>query len=149
MGVSGRLWTRANSAVCGVAAEEKKEVLQPLGADVQTGVSSPPPPRQGTEYQGQRSGDQDDEMCVIVRNPEIKVSDEAGRKYYQEVLSYQQKGIDGERLSTVPLLSRSAPCPLRPAASPYRPALRCAKGPSCSLPARLSPAQARQKCSFA
>ena len=39
-------------------------------------------------------------MCVVVRNNEIKVSDEAGRKYYQEVLSYQQKGIDGELKGT-------------------------------------------------
>lgn len=50
---------------------------------------------QSTEYTGQLAGNQDDEMCVVVRNPVIKVSDEAGRKYYQEVLSYQQKGIDG------------------------------------------------------
>eukprot|EP00802_Teleaulax_amphioxeia_P014331 Tamp_14394.p1 GENE.Tamp_14394~~Tamp_14394.p1 ORF type:complete len:151 (-),score=33.08 Tamp_14394:1181-1633(-) len=62
-------------------------------------------PRKGTEYQGQRSGDQDDEMCVIVRNPEIKVSDEAGRKYYQEVLSYQQKGIDGPMTGQSPFSS--------------------------------------------
>ncbi len=60
---------------------------------------------QGTEYQGSRAGTQDDEMCVIVRNNEIKVSDEAGRKYYQEVLSFQQKGIDGEPEST-PLPAR-------------------------------------------
>ena len=44
---------------------------------------------QGTEYTGQRSGGTDDEMCVIVRNPEIKVSDESARKYLQEVISYQ------------------------------------------------------------
>ena len=50
---------------------------------------------QGTEYTGQRAGGQDDEMCVIVRNPEIKVSDESARKYLQEVISYQAKGIDG------------------------------------------------------
>jgi len=55
---------------------------------------------QGTEYQGNRAGNQDDEMCVVVRNNEIKVSDETGRKYYQEVLSYQQKGIDGELKGT-------------------------------------------------
>eukprot|EP00277_Geminigera_cryophila_P036906 CAMPEP_0173102152 /NCGR_PEP_ID=MMETSP1102-20130122/37363_1 /TAXON_ID=49646 /ORGANISM="Geminigera sp., Strain Caron Lab Isolate" /LENGTH=149 /DNA_ID=CAMNT_0013996199 /DNA_START=305 /DNA_END=754 /DNA_ORIENTATION=+ len=51
--------------------------------------------RKGTEYTGQRSGGTDDEMCVIVRNPEIKVSDESARKYLQEVISYQAKGIDG------------------------------------------------------
>ena len=33
-------------------------------------------------------------MCVIVRNPEIKVSDESARKYLQEVISYQAKAID-------------------------------------------------------
>lgn len=44
-------------------------------------------------------------MCVVVRNNEIKVSDETGRKYYQEVLSYQQKGIDGEPAGT-PLPAR-------------------------------------------
>ena len=77
-------------------------------------------------------------MCVIVRNPEIKVSDEAGRKYYQEVLSYQQKGIDGERVIYVPLLPRSAAHPRRPAASPRRLALWCVKRPSFPLPARVS-----------
>jgi hypothetical protein len=60
---------------------------------------------QGTEYQGARAGNQDDEMCIVVRNNEIKVSDETGRKYYQEVLSYQQKGIDGEPAGT-PLPAR-------------------------------------------
>ena len=29
---------------------------------------------QGTEYRGERSGDQNDEMCVVVRAPEIKVT---------------------------------------------------------------------------
>ena len=29
---------------------------------------------QGSEYRGERSGDQNDEMCVMVRAPEIKVS---------------------------------------------------------------------------
>jgi hypothetical protein len=29
---------------------------------------------QGKEYRGERSGDQNDEMCVMVRAPEIKVS---------------------------------------------------------------------------
>ena len=29
---------------------------------------------QGKEYRGERAGDQNDEMCVMVRAPEIKVS---------------------------------------------------------------------------
>jgi hypothetical protein len=60
---------------------------------------------QGREYTGQLAGGQDDEMCVVVRNPVVKVSDEAGRKYYQEVLSYQQKGIDGDMTGQSPFPS--------------------------------------------
>ena len=29
---------------------------------------------QGSEYRGERSGDKNDEMCVVVRAPEVKVS---------------------------------------------------------------------------
>ena len=50
---------------------------------------------QGNEYRGQRSGDQDDEMCVKVSNVEVSVSLEAAQKKLQEVISYQAKAIDG------------------------------------------------------
>jgi len=56
---------------------------------------------QGTEYTGQRSGGTDDEMCVIVRNPEIKVSDESARKYLQEVISYQVCVYSSRELASI------------------------------------------------
>jgi len=48
-----------------------------------------------TEYRGERSNDQDDEMCVSVRSPVIQVGNGEASKFLQQVISYQAKGIDG------------------------------------------------------
>jgi len=50
---------------------------------------------QGSEYRGQRSGTQDDEMCVKVTNVEVSVSLDTAQKKLQEFISYQAKAIDG------------------------------------------------------
>ena len=47
------------------------------------------------EYRGPASGDQDDEMCVVVRSNTIKVGESESSKFLQQVISYQAKGIDG------------------------------------------------------
>ena len=47
------------------------------------------------EYRGAASNDQDDEMCVMVSCPPVKVSDVSAQKFLQQNLSYQAKGIDG------------------------------------------------------
>ena len=48
------------------------------------------------EYRGAASNDQDDEMCVMVSCPPVKVSDVTASKFLQQNLSYQAKGIDGD-----------------------------------------------------
>ena len=53
---------------------------------------------QNTEYRGEKSNDQDDEMCVMVSCPPVKVSDVSASKFLQQNLSYQAKGIDGPYL---------------------------------------------------
>ena len=45
-------------------------------------------------------------MCVIVRAPEIKVSEATAKKYLQEVISYQAKGIDGPLTGQTPWAGR-------------------------------------------
>jgi hypothetical protein len=47
------------------------------------------------EYTGEKANSQDDEMCVVVRNPKVTVSQSEAAKFLQQVISYQAKGIDG------------------------------------------------------
>nr|AHH29961.1 phycoerythrin alpha-subunit 1-4 [Rhodomonas minuta] len=47
------------------------------------------------EYKGDKSNDQDDEMCVVVRSNKVTVSEGESAKFLQQVISYQAKGIDG------------------------------------------------------
>jgi len=47
------------------------------------------------EYRGEKSNDQDDEMCVVVRSNKVTVSEGEAGKFLQQVISYQAKGIDG------------------------------------------------------
>ena len=48
------------------------------------------------EYRGEKSNDQDDEMCVGVSSIKVEVSQNEAAKFLQQVISYQAKGIDGE-----------------------------------------------------
>ena len=48
------------------------------------------------EYTGAKSNDQDDEMCVVVRNSRTTVSEGQAAKFLQEIISYEAKGIDGD-----------------------------------------------------
>ena len=48
------------------------------------------------EYTGEKSGDQDDEMCVGVSSIKVSVADSEAAKFLQQVISYQAKGIDGD-----------------------------------------------------
>ena len=47
------------------------------------------------EYTGPAANDIEDEMCVVVRNPKVTVSEVEAGKFLQQVISYQAKGIDG------------------------------------------------------
>ena len=54
-----------------------------------------------TEYTGEKANSQDDEMCVVVRNPKVAVSQSEAAKFLQQVISYQAKGIDGSYTGVV------------------------------------------------
>merc|ERR1712216_378197 len=54
-----------------------------------------------TEYTGAKANSQDDEMCVVVRNPKVAVSQSEAAKFLQQVISYQAKGIDGSYTGVV------------------------------------------------
>jgi hypothetical protein len=47
------------------------------------------------EYTGPAANAIEDEMCVVVRNPKVTVSELEAGKFLQSVISFQAKGIDG------------------------------------------------------
>jgi hypothetical protein len=46
------------------------------------------------EYKGKKAGDDNDEMCVVVRQTLIKVSEEDAAKKRQEFINFKDNGID-------------------------------------------------------
>ena len=54
-----------------------------------------------TEYTGAKANSEDDEMCVVVRNPKVAISQSEAAKFLQQVISYQAKGIDGSYTGVV------------------------------------------------